>query len=154
MSEIKGGAKLEKYLRDTAKKVSNPGTLRVGFFKGATYPDGTPVAVVAAANNFGAPSRGIPPRPFFTNMVNEKSPEWPDTLASILPQVNFDATKALNLMGEGIKGQLKQSIIDTNEPPLATATVKRKGHSKPLIDTSHLINSVAFEVVDSNGNSD
>ena len=49
-------------------------------------------------------------------------------------------------MGEGIKGQLQQSIRDTNAPPLAPATVSAKGFAKPLIDSSNMINSVDYEV--------
>ena len=49
-------------------------------------------------------------------------------------------------MGLGIKGQLQQSIIETNAPPLAESTVARKGFEKPLVDTSHMLNSVDFEV--------
>jgi hypothetical protein len=41
---------------------------------------------------------------------------------------------------------LQQSIRDTNDPPLAQATIARKGFAKPLIDTSVMINSVDYEV--------
>jgi hypothetical protein len=39
-----------------------------------------------------------------------------------------------------------QSIRDLVSPALAPATVARKGFSKPLIETGHLLNSVAVEV--------
>jgi hypothetical protein len=42
-------------------------------------------------------------------------------------------------------GQIQQSIRDTNEPPLAPATVRRKGFDKPLIDKAIMINSAASE---------
>lgn len=48
-----GGSALESKLREIAEKIGAPKTLRVGFLEGATYPDGTPVALVAAANEFG-----------------------------------------------------------------------------------------------------
>ena len=50
-------------------------------------------------------------------------------------------------MGQGISGQLKQSIVDTNEPPLAASTIARKGFAKPLVDTGHMLQSVDYEVV-------
>lgn len=146
MAAIRGGAKLEKFLDDLARKVRQPVTLRVGFLEGATYPDGTPVAMVAAIQNFGAPRAGIPPRPFFSRMVEDKSDEWPEAIAGLLKRTNYDVVKTFELLGDGIAGQLRQSIVDTNSPPLAESTARRKGFSKPLVDTGHMLNSVDFEV--------
>ena len=109
-------------------------------------PDGKPVAMIAAIQDFGAPSRGIPPRPFFRNMVRDKKGEWPKAIAGLLKANDYDAVKVLGITGEAIGGQLRQSIIDTNSPALAPSTVKRKGFSKPLIDTSVMINSIGHEV--------
>ena len=44
-----------------------------GFPKGSTYDNGTPIATAAAANNYGSPAKGIPPRPFFSNAITEHS---------------------------------------------------------------------------------
>lgn len=118
--------------------------MRVGFLADARYPDGTQVAAVAAFQDFG--TRTIPPRPFFRNMVAEKSPEWPDAIARNLIANNYDAERTLRTVGEAIAGQLRQSIIDTNEPPLAERTIRRKGFEKPLVDTGHMLASVDYEI--------
>jgi hypothetical protein len=102
--------------------------------------------MIAAIQEFGAPSRGIPPRPFFRNMIKAKSGEWPKAIAALLKANNYDARRTLMLTGEAIAGQLRQSIVDTNSPPLKPATIKRKGFAKPLIDTSVMINSIDYEV--------
>lgn len=146
MAEIKGGTKLQAALDQLAKGLDKGASVQVGFFAGTTYPDGTPVATVAAIQNFGAPSQGIPPRPFFSNMIAEKSPEWPAALAANLKATNYDAAKAMDRMGQGIQGQLQKSILDTNSPPLAQSTIDRKGSSKPLIDTGLMARSVGYEV--------
>lgn len=146
MVTIKGGNKLAAALEELAKKVSKTATLRVGFLENATYPDGTPVAMVAMIQDFGAPGAGIPPRPFFRNMVAAKSAGWPAALAANLKAKNYDVTAALDLVGEGIEGQLRQSITDTNSPPLSPKTVARKGSAKPLVDTGHMLNSVAHDL--------
>ncbi len=146
---LKGGEKLRAKLRELGDLADRSATLKVGFLEGATYPNGTPVAMVAAIQEFGAPARGIPPRPFFRNMIAEKSPEWGTQLGTLLIASNYDAKKSLKLMGAGIKGQLQQSIIDTNSPPLAPATVAKKGNSKALVDTGHMLNSVDYEVSES-----
>lgn len=144
--QIRGGQKLEAALADLSKRVSKPATLRVGFLENATYPDGTPVAMIAAIQDFGAPSRNIPPRPFFRNMVASKNAGWGPALGKNLKAENYDVTAALNAMGEGIKGQLRQSIQETNSPPLSQKTVARKGFAKPLVDTGHMLNSIDHDV--------
>jgi hypothetical protein len=147
MATVKGGKGLDQKLRELAKLVSKPATLRVGFFESATYPDGTPVAMIAAIQNYGAPRAGIPPRPFFSNMVRDKQGEWPGAISQLLRSNGMDAILTLQAMGNVIEGQLRQAIIDTNYPPLRPETIRRKGFSKPLIESSHMINSVSHEVV-------
>jgi hypothetical protein len=146
MATISGGKKMEAALQKIARGLSRGGTLRVGFLEGATYPDGKPVAMIAAIQEFGAPAAGIPPRPFFRHMIDAKSSEWPKAIAGLLKSTDMDASQALALAGEAIAGQLRQSIVDTNEPPLKPATIRRKGSDKPLVDTGHMLNSVDYEV--------
>jgi hypothetical protein len=143
---ISGGSKLEAYLRNLAKKTDKSATLRVGFLEGATYPDGTSVPMVAAIQEFGAPSKGIPPRPYFRRMIAEKQDTWGPAIADLLKANDYDAEKTLNMAGAGIKGQLQQSIRDLTSPPLSPKTVKRKGFDKPLVDTGHMLNSVDYDV--------
>jgi hypothetical protein len=173
MANVQGGARLEAQLRRMAEALGAGGVLRVGFLENATYPStptkklriaydarkakgqsgaiagapgGTTVATIAAIQNFGAPRAGIPPRPFFTNMVADKQGEWPSAIAGLLVANRYNVGKALDIAGFAIAGQLRTSIINTNSPPLAASTIARKGFSKPLIDTSHMINSVDHEV--------
>jgi hypothetical protein len=176
MSAVVGGAKLEAYLKGMAKKLAKPGTLRVGFLEGSTYPNGTQVAMVAAIQEYGAPRARIPPRPFFRNMIAAKQAEWPGAIAGLLK--DHDPAAALSIAGEAIAGQLRESILRTNAPPLSPVTLMLRkmrienpgivitgrtvgiaaarvaaGEStagvptKPLVWTSHLINSVDYEVV-------
>lgn len=53
MGGFSGGAALEAKLREIAEKVGKAKTVNVGFLEGATYPDGTPVALIAATNEYG-----------------------------------------------------------------------------------------------------
>lgn len=146
MATISGGSSLQKALIEMADHVSKPAKMRVGFLEKATYPDGKPVAMIAAIQEFGAPSVGIPPRPFFRNMIAKKSKQWPLAIKQTLIRADYDAEKALDIVGAAIAGQLRQSVIETNDPPLKPATIRRKGFSKPLIDTSVMINSIDHEV--------
>jgi hypothetical protein len=146
MAEIKGGKKFKTRLEEILKLATNASAVKVGFLAGATYPDGKPVAMIAAIQEFGAPAMGIPPRPFFRNMIRTKSPEWPAAVIGLLKTNDYDALRTLQQTGEAIAGQLRQSVVDTNSPPLARATIRRKGFDKPLVDTGHMLNSIDYEV--------
>lgn len=170
---LSGGEELQRKLEEIAQKVARAATLRVGFLEGATYPDGTSVASVAAINNFGAPAKGIPARPFFTNMIRDKSPQWGEQLANLLEANDWDVRRALSLMGMGIAGQLRDSIVELQEPPNSPVTnlLKQRfpqgGHDfedvlqawadvaagqtdapagKPLVWTGQMLNSIDYEI--------
>lgn len=146
MAEVSGGAALKAALDKIASNLKSGGTVKVGFLEKGTYPDGTSVPMVAAINEFGAPSRGQPPRPFFRNMIQAKSGEWPKAIEGLLKANDYDTKRVLELTGAAIAGQLRQSIVDLVEPPLAPSTIARKKSSKPLVDTGHMLNSVSYEV--------
>ena len=146
MAEIRGGQEFEHRMTEIARMLGTGRGVRIGFLEGATYFDGKPVALIAAIQNWGAPRAGIPARPFFSSMIRDKSPEWPAAIAGLIRDNNYDARRVLHLTGEAIAGQLRQSIRDTNEPPLAPSTIKRKGFSKPLIEHGIMINAVDYEV--------
>lgn len=143
---IKGGEALRKRIQEMVKKVGQGGSVSVGFLEGATYPDGTPVAKIAADNEYGDPENRQPPRPFFRSMIEEKKGGWGPSLGRIAKSTDYDIDETLGRMGEGIRGQLQTSILELQEPPLAEYTVRKKGFSKPLIDTGHMLQSVDYEV--------
>lgn len=122
MAEVRGGEKLAEALKQIRDRVRSGSEVRVGFLENATYPDGTKVATVAAINNFGAPEAGIPARPFFTEMIARNSPEWGDRFADVLVAADYHAETALGLMGDGIAGQLRQQIVDTESPANSPVT--------------------------------
>lgn len=148
MTVFSGGEALEKKLAELAERLGESKTLRVGFLEGATYPDGESVPMVAAANEFGDPAMNRPPRPFFRNMIADKSPQWGDDIGKIAVATNYDTSTLLPLMGERIKDQLQGSIREFYDPPLSSYTIKKKGFDKPLIETSHMLNSVDYDIKD------
>lgn len=144
-SVLSGAPALMAKLKAIAEKMGG-GSVSVGFMAGATYPDGTPVAAVAFWNEYGMPAREQPPRPFFRNMIAAESPKWAYKMGKLAKATKYDGAQVLGLMGEDIKGALQQSINDFTTPGLAPSTIAAKGFAKPLIDTGHLLNSVAYEV--------
>jgi hypothetical protein len=147
MAALTGGQKLQAYLNGMARNLATAGdgpNVRVGFLENAVNTKGQLIAPYAAANEFG--TRHIPPRPFFRSMIRQSSPGWGDTMAKTLTATKFNASRTLSAMGEVIVGQLRQSIVDTNAPPLAPATIRAKGFDKPLIETGDMFQSADYEV--------
>lgn len=140
--------------------------LRVGFFETAVYPDGTPVAYVAAIHEFGAPAQGIPPRPFMRPAAAEHGAEWTRHFGegaaavargAITPQGVMEAVGAL------AAGHVSEAIQAVQQPPLKPETIRAKQRayakgtaggvgllSKPLVRTGQLIQSPTH-VVDRKG---
>ena len=147
MAKVSGGDKAREALNRLARKLEGAKAVRIGFLENATYPNGTSVPMVAAINEFGAPSRGQPPRPFFRRMIAAKQGEWPAAIRQLLIRNNYGVEVTLEQIGEAVSGQLRQSIVELTDPPLAPSTVKRKGFDKPLIDTGQMLNSVSYEVI-------
>lgn len=153
-----GGKALRKYLNELDQKAATDRLLRVGFLGDSMHTAKNangkivPTAQVAAWNEWGNPEGNggpkRPPRPFFRSMVQEKKGTWGNSLAKLLKNNGGDMEKALALMGEGIKGQLQHSINEFSDPPLADATVKAKGFSKPLIDTAEMLRAVDYQVLE------
>lgn len=126
--------------------------LKVGFIDGATYPDGTSVAMVAATNEYGNPANNQPPRPFFRNAIANHETEWSEAIARGLAK-RVEVEQVLSVVGERVVGDVVESIATLMDPPLSAATIasrKSKGNdsSKPLVDTKVMIRDVHYEVSD------
>lgn len=143
---LSGGAKLERYLIGIQANVTKASKVDIGFMKNSPYSDGTSLGEVAIKNEFGVPSNNQPPRPFFRNMIAKHSGEWGEQLAAFLEANDLDAQIALNKMGGVISNELKLSIHELVDPPLAPYTIAKKGFDKPLIDTAFMYQSVHHEV--------
>lgn len=123
MAELRGGDKFEAAMAALASKIDKKATLRVGWLENATYPNGTKVAMVAAIQEYGAPKVGIPPRPFFRTMISDKQGEWPSAIAETLRANEMDVDRSLEVVGAAVAGQLRESIIKMNSPPLSQITL-------------------------------
>ncbi len=148
MAKIHSNGGLEKWIRDLKERLKSNSVVQVGFMEDKTYPDGTSVALVAAVQDFGAPSRGIPPRPFFRNAIAKGKSSWYEEAKALLKKHDYDVHATLVELGQVVEGDIKRSINETNDPPLKPATIKRKKFDKPLIDTGTMLNSVTSRVVE------
>ena len=134
----------------------NRAKLEVGFFDTATYPDGTPVAYVAAIQEFGNPAGNNPSRPFFRNAIS-KNDGWKQLATKAMNAVvegRMGLDQALNQMGLKMAADVKDSITDGSYEALKQSTLDARQSrkrtegvaSKPLIDTGQMLQSVTYAV--------
>ena len=118
-------------------------SVRVGVLENATYPDGTPVAMVAFWNEYG--TKRSPVRAFFRTTVSEQKKNWVLSVQNLMKMHN-DPKQVMGLIGEHMKGNIAQSIATWSDPPNAPYTVAQKGFDAPLRDTMQMLRSISFEV--------
>lgn len=118
-------------------------SVRVGVLESATYPDGTPVAMVAFWNEYG--TKTSPVRAFFRTTVSDQKKNWVLSVQNLM-KMHDDPKKVMGLIGEHMRGQIVQSINTWTDPPNAPYTVAKKGFNSPLRDTMQMARSISFEV--------
>ncbi|ELM3737090.1 hypothetical protein RYR42_002582 [Edwardsiella piscicida] len=136
--------KVMDVLDEVEKQFSNI-QLKVGFLEGATYNGVIPVPMVAATNEFGNPAHNQPPRPFFRNAIAENEEKWKEKTSQLIERGD-DIGEIFSILGEIIVGDIRQSIITLDSPPLSPVTIAKKGFDKPLIDTKNMLDSISYEV--------
>lgn len=148
-------------LRQTVRTL-NAAQGRVGWFPSAIYENGVPVAGVAAVQEFGSPSRGIPPRLGMRATAAEKQAEWAETAAKITRAAAQGKLAPGNVMPAiclAAEGHIRATITKVTTPPLKPATVAARKRrlanggrgakstiTKPLVDTGILLNTLTSEV--------
>lgn len=123
--------------------------VKVGFPKGwNAYPNGTPVALVASVHEFGSPSRNIPSRPFFrsTLFINKNYKDLRFKTFAQIARGKVTPSVGLGRLGDVVKNDIVESIINIQSPALKEETIKKKGSTNPLVDTGHLKQSVTYKV--------
>jgi len=132
-----------RYLERMAKDLQelSETAVYVGVPKDAPdYPDGTSVVKVAIINEFGAPSKNIPPRPFVSASVREHG-GYRAELSQIAKQVTqrkVTPYRAMQRLGMIAQANMRKYITALMRPPNAAATIAKKGFNNPLIETGHL----------------
>jgi len=130
---------------------------RVGWFESSKYPDGTPVAYVAAINEFG--TKDIPARPMMRPTVKANRAAWMKIIADGSKAVlkgRISMVQVLEAVGLQAVGDVKKTISGITSPPLKESTIKNRqyrakrgksrGTSKPLIDTGYMFDTITNTV--------
>lgn len=143
---------IKKMLKDLESK-----QIQVGFFETAKYPDGTPIAYVAAIQEFGYGP--IPPRPFMRPAQLQNQNKWQAGIAAgVKAAMNGSITinAALEQVGMVAAGDVRKAIKAVTAPPLAKSTIrgrqsrkkgKKAASTKPLVDSGQMLQAVTSAVV-------
>lgn len=91
----------------------------------------------------GAPA--IPARSFIKATFDQNKDKIRKTFMDAIVK---SPKNSLDFVGSYVVGLIQSRIASGISPPLAPKTIKRKGSSKPLIDTGQLRNSITFKIGD------
>lgn len=112
---------------------------------------------IGLIHEFGSESNNIPPRSFLRMPVETKQDDLVRVLDSGAVKAAVEkgdiktAYKILGIAAEGIVKDAFRTSGYGSWPANSAATVKRKGSSKPLIDTAALMSSITSDVVSKRG---
>ena len=121
----------------------------VGFQSGGAEEDnGTDVVDVAAYNELGT-SR-IPSRPFIRDSVDKHRDKISSVCKSqvrriVTGAITEDCLKKIGIFGVSL---IQEEITKGSFVPNAESTIRKKGSSKPLIDTGRMRQSVIYVIKD------
>lgn len=122
----------------------------IGVLGSTSARPGEPVDNVelAVIHEFGL---GVPERSFLRSTFDRLKDKWGKFSARVMKLVaagKLPLEDGLALIGERVKADVKRAITSGAGigPPLAQATIDRKGSSRPLVDTARLLGSIDYEV--------
>ena len=120
--------------------------VKVGIQAGSGSHDGVDILDIAIYNHFG--TRNIPSRPFISDCFDKNQGQISEAKKRIVYRVmeGMPASTGLAQLGQWYQDVLKGHIRNGGWVPNAPASVKRKGSSRPLIDTGQLVNSVRWKI--------
>jgi len=133
---------------------------KVGFFESAHYPDGTPVANVAAIQEYGTVAGNIPPRPFMRPTIDQQKEAWSELFkkgAKLIFKGRLTTVQVLNGLGMVASGNCRETIASITEPELSDRTIEARRAKmtrggtlsvKPLVDTRVMITHLTYTIDD------
>lgn len=147
------GKGLSKHL--AAIKAMDGKSVSVGWFQENRYPDGKPVASVAAKNEFGGVTNidgkfvTIPARPLLRTTAEQAAEAIKNITEETAIKVisgNLTPEQALMQVGEVVISTASDVLRSNNFVANAKITEEKKGFNKPLVDTGHLGQSIQAKI--------
>lgn len=150
---VSSGQGIERKLRQLKERLATNQDAAIGLPADAgTHPDaGMSYARLGAIHEFGAPGAGIPERSFLRAPLRSAQAELAAGFREMMPLVakgEMTMDQALNAIGAKAAG-VSQEAISAGIPPANSAeTARRKGSSKPLVDSGALRQAITWVVRD------
>jgi len=113
------------------------------------HSEGITVFQIGMIHEFGVPEKNIPRRSFIRVPIENNIKEITKLIENnhrLVSENAMSAKVALDRIGIKAQNTIKESFRNNDWKPLKRATVKRKGSSRPLIDTGQLIGSISYIV--------
>lgn len=134
----------DKFLRELEQLAKNE--VRVGFQAGKAQEEGTDMVDIAMWNEMG--TSGMPARPFMRQAVDNGRSDIAAFMAEQKDTIlnGGSAENAFKQIGLFVKDIIQVTITEGSFVPNAPSTIKKKGSSKPLIDTGRMRQSVDYVV--------
>lgn len=113
------------------------------------HSEGLTVFQIGMIHEFGVPEKNIPRRSFIRVPIENNIKEITKLIEhnhKLVSENSMSAKVALDRIGIMAQNTIKESFINNDWKPLKRATIKRKGSSRPLIDTGQLIGSISYIV--------
>lgn len=153
---------LDKMVKEFSKKVA-----KVGYVDGLRYrnddgSDGPYVAQVAATQEFGDPSRGIPARSFLRSTLETRDAYFKRLFESQAKKIllgQLTVAGFFEIAGSVMVGAFKKTITQIWSPALSLRTIYARAHrkkknkiteslTKPLVDSKIMLNTLSHKVED------
>lgn len=149
-TQVGGGDRLAQRLRELRARYSGLSSVKVGVPQGeGAYEDGTPLAVIAAVQEFGSANGQVPERSFLRVPLRAGQDRFQQIFRQLLPQVNsgeLTMFQVLSQVGAAAAATSQEAISQGIAPPNAPSTIERKGSSTPLVDTGRLRQSITYVI--------
>lgn len=148
-----GKSKIKKDLRGLnsyAALVGIPSTAPRPVDKKTKKPLAINMASLALIHERGSAANNIPARPFMKQTRQRAEGRFARLLRRLYKQVVDGKVRpfdGLSKLGIAYEGEMKNTFTTGSFTPNKPATIKRKGSSRPLIDTGHLRQSITSKVV-------
>jgi len=113
------------------------------------HSEGITVFQIGMIHEFGVPEKNTPRRSFIRVPIENNIKEITKLIENnhkLVSENAMSAKVALDRIGIMAQNTIKESFRNNDWKPNSRATVKRKGSSKPLIDTGQLIGSISYIV--------
>lgn len=123
---------------------------QAGWFPAAKYEDGTPVAYVAAIQEYGSPENGVPARPYIRPTIEDRKGDWTDALARGLREAlrgDLSVDQVLEQVGMLMASDFQAQIENGSHAPLSPVTLMlRKWRREGRVITGKTVGEAAAAV--------